>query len=76
MQLVLLKSKQQMIGLSVKYIHLLSGEQEANNSIGQLRSLGESDTARSGQSVFLVSALVFTSVPTLLLYILLLLVLL
>jgi len=50
MQLVLLKSKQQMIGLSVKYFHLLSGKQEANNSIGQLRSLGESDTARSGQT--------------------------
>jgi len=50
MQLVLLKSKQQMIGLSVKYFHLLSGEQEPNNSIGQLRSLGESHTARSGQT--------------------------
>ena len=65
MQLVLLKSKQQMIGLSLKYFLLLSGKQEANNNIGgEPRLLEKSDTARSGQFIFLVSALVFTSVHT------------
>ena len=44
---------------SLKCFHLslLPGKQEANNNIGQLRSLVESDIAISGQFVFLVSAL-------------------
>ena len=57
----LLKSKQQTCDKS--FIHLLSSKQEAKNNIGQLRPMEESDTARSGQFTFLVSAMVFMSVP-------------
>ena len=53
------------VGLSLTYFYLLPGKQEANSNIGQLRSM-ESDTAsRSGQFIFLVSAMVFASVTTL-----------
>lgn len=49
----------------MNYVHLISGKQEASNPTGQLRSMEGSDTARSGQFTFLVSVMVFASVPTL-----------
>jgi len=48
----------------LQYFHLLLGKQEANNNMGQLKSLEEPVTARSGQFILLVFAMSFASAPT------------
>ena len=69
LMLLVITSTQKETATDKSFIHLLSGKTEANNNIGQVRQM-RSITIRSGQFIFLVSAMVFLSaLPTIILFI-------